>query len=131
MSLTPFEKLQQKLDRKAHNNPKWFGQPCRFAPKHFAERDAYGTTEVSVVDETTDGQDLVKMEELEFNCSRDESIDRPGIERVRVGDQIYLPKSLDPDQRPFAATGEQRSVNSTSWTLIFKREHRKSKGFDD
>ncbi len=130
MALTPFEKLQQKIDRKAHNNPKWFGQACIFAPQHFSSRMVQGTTEVNQVEESTEGQDLVIVDELSFNCARDPSLDEGGIDRLEVGDQMYLPESLDPDQRPFAATGEKRSVNSTSWTLVFTRRHVKSRGFD-
>lgn len=132
MSLTPFEKLQQKCDQKAHLNPKWCGEACTFAPLNFPSRTVHGNCEVTTIEESSsDGQDLVMVDELSLHCSRDPNQDSGGIDVFRVGDQLYRDPKHDPDQVPFAATGEKRSANALSWTLVFTRRTVKGRSFDE
>ena len=122
MNFNAFQRVQQRADRKAHLNPKWFGEACTFAPLDFPNRTVVGNVDVAAREEATpNSQDLEVVEELTFHCSRHPSDERGGIDAFEIGDLLYRSRDVDPDQKPFAATGERRSENALTWTLVFTR----------
>lgn len=131
MTFNAFQRVQQRADRKAHLNPKWFGEACTFAPQDFPNRTVTGNVEVSVREETSpNSQDLEVVEELAFHCPRDPSVDGGGIDVFQIGDLLYRDRQVDPEQNPFSATGERRSENALTWTLVFSRRIVKGRSAD-
>lgn len=129
MAQNAFQRLQVKADQKAHLNPKYHGEACTFAPANFPNRTVTGNCAVNTVEDAGDSQELELLDELSFHCSRDTSGELGGIDAIKVGDAFYRSDEIDPDRRPFLATGEKRSVNALTWTLVFVRPKVEGLGF--